>query len=127
MTNSKDRPVSPVNGQPLPRGKPFTSETAREARQKRTKIDAERQSIAAAFKRNMLDLHTIKENGREVQKTGAEIIANSIMTACHKGNANAMNIALALMGEKPAENINITAADFSALDAAFADMAGDED
>ena len=125
--SDKQRPVSPVNGQPIPRGKPFTSETAREARQKRTKIEAERQSIAQAFRKNMLELQTVKEGGKEVQRTGAEIIARSIMTACNKGNANAMNIALALMGEKPAENINITSADFSALDAAFDRMAGDED
>ena len=122
-----DRPVSPVNGQPLPRGKPFTSESAREARRKRTRIESERQSIAQAFRKNMLELQTVREGGKEVQRTGAEIIARSIMTACNKGNANAMNIALALMGEKPAENINITAADFSALDAAFDRMAGDDD
>ena len=44
-------------------------------------------------------------------RTGAEIIADSIMTACNKGNANAMNIALGLMGEKPAEKIAISAPD----------------
>lgn len=107
---SDKRPVSPVNGQPLPRGKPFTSETAREARQKRTNIDADRRSIAEAFKKNMSQLHTMtdKRTGETVQKTGAEIIADSIMTACNKGNANAMNIALALLGEKPAEKIAFT-------------------
>ena len=105
--------ASPVNGQPLPRGKPFTSETAREARQKRTTIDKERQSIAAAFRRNMLTLHPMKDKstGQVIQKTGAEIIADSIMTACNKGNANAMSIALGLMGEKPAETININTPD----------------
>lgn len=127
MSGNEPHPVSPVNGQPLPRGRPFTSESAREARQKRTRIESERQSIAQAFRKNMLELQTVREGGKEVQRTGAEIIARSIMTACNKGNANAMNIALALMGEKPAENINITAADFSALDAAFDRMAGDDD
>ena len=124
MTDTNKRPVSPVNGQPLPRGKPFTSETAREAAQKSNKVQSERKSIAAAFKKNMSELHTIKENGEARQYTGAEIIARSIMTACNKGNANAMNIALALMGEKPAENINIVSCDFTALDSAFEGLSG---
>lgn len=123
----KDRPVSPINGQPLPRGRPFTSETAREARQKRTNVDAERKSIAAAFRKNMMELQTVKENGKEVQRTGAEIIARSIMTACNKGNANAMNIALGLMGEKPVDAVSIITSDFSALDEAFKLLAGDEE
>ena len=127
MTDTSKRPVSPVNGQPLPRGKPFTSETAREARRKRAEEEADRRSIAEAFKKNMRELHTIKENGKVKQYTGAEIIARSIMTACNKGNANAMNIALALMGEKPAENINIVSADFSALDAAFQGLTGGDE
>lgn len=119
-----ERPVSPRNGQPLPRGRPFTSETAREAAQKSNHLQAERKSIAAAFRKNMTELQTVKEGGKEVQRTGAEIIARSIMTACNKGNANAMNIALALMGEKPAENINITTTDFTALDDAFNAICG---
>ena len=106
----KQPKVSPVNGQPLPHGKRFTSETAREARAKRTKIDAERKSIAQAFRKNMLELHEMRDrSGKVVQKTGAEIIAESIMVACNKGNANAMNIALGLMGEKPVEKIAISA------------------
>lgn len=124
---NKERPVSPRNGQPLPRGKPFTSETAREAAQKSNHLQAERKSIAASFRKNMMELMTVKENGKEVQRTGAEIIARSIMTACNKGNANAMNIALALMGEKPAEAISIITTDFAALDDAFRTMAGDKD
>lgn len=108
----KPRPVSPINGQPLPKGRQFTSETAREARAKRTNIDAERRSIAQAFRKNMLEVHEMRDrNGKIVQKTGAEIIAESIMVACNKGNANAMNIALGLMGEKPAEKIAISAPD----------------
>jgi hypothetical protein len=115
------RPVSPVNGQPLPRGKQFTSETAREARAKRATIEAERKSIAQAFKKTMLDEHELKDpkSGVTVRKTGAEIVADSIVRACQKGNANAMNIALALMGEKPAENLNVITKDFAALDEAF--------
>lgn len=113
--------VSPVNGQPLPRGKQFTSETAREARAKRTTMEAERKSIALAFKKTMLEEHELKDpkTGKIVTRTGAEIIADSIVRACNKGNANAMNIALGLMGEKPAENLNVITKDFAALEEAY--------
>ena len=115
------RGYSPVNGQPLPRGRQFTSETAREARLKRANDEAERKSIAKAFKRTMLDEHELKDprSGVIVKKTGAEIVADSIVRACQKGNANAMNIALALMGEKPAENLNVITKDFAALEEAY--------
>lgn len=104
--------VSPINGQPLPKGRQFTSETAREARRKRTNIEMERRSIAQAFRKNMCELHEMKgRDGKKVMKTGAEIIAESIMIACNKGNANAMNIALGLLGEKPAEKIAMTLPD----------------
>lgn len=101
---------SPINGIPLPKGRPFTSETAREARRKRTNIEKDRRSIAESFKKNMAELHNVRDGkGNIIQKTGAEIIAESIMKACDKGNANAMNIALALLGEKPAEKVAIMA------------------
>ena len=48
----KEKPniaVSPVNGVPTPRGRPFTSETAREAARKRNEQAAAKKSITAAF------------------------------------------------------------------------------
>lgn len=126
MADTNNRPVSPVNGQPLPKGRPFTSESAREARRKRTNVDMERRSIAESFKKNMSELHTVtdKRTGHQVQKTGAEIIADSIMAACNKGNANAMNIALALMGEKPAESLNINTPDPAVMEEVRAFLEG---
>ena len=108
MTDTSKRPVSPVNGQPLPRGKPFTSETAREARQKRTQEEAERRSIAAAFRKNMNQVFK-GENGKEM--TGAEIIAQSIIKGANNGNAKMVEIALGLLGEKPAEVVNVNMPD----------------
>ena len=105
---TEKRPVSPVNGQPLPRGRPFTSETAREARQKRTKEDSERRSIARAFRERMTEKFR-DENGNEL--TGAEIIAQSIIKGANAGNAKMVEIALALMGEKPAEVVNVNMPD----------------
>lgn len=114
------RKTSPRNGQPLPRGKPFTRETAREAAQKRHANEAERRSIADAFRRRMQDTFTDKD-GNEF--TGAELIAAAIMDGAVAGNAKLVEIALGLMGEKPVDTISVRHPDFSALDAAFEEMA----
>jgi hypothetical protein len=112
--DTKDqRPVSPVNGQPLPNGKRFTSETAREARAKRTQEERERRSIAAAFKKSV-DKIFRDENGNEM--TGAEIIAQSIIKGANNGNAKMVEIALGLLGEKPAEVVNVNMPDPSIME-----------
>ena len=108
-----DRPVSPRNGQPLPRGKPFTSDTAREAARKSNKAQAERRSIAKEFRKRMNQTFR-DEEGNEM--TGAEIIAQSIIKGANNGNAKMVEIALGLMGEKPAENVNVNMPDPSIMD-----------
>lgn len=108
-----DRPVSPRNGQPLPRGKPFAGERAREAAQKSAKVRAEKRSIAQEFRKRMNQTFQ-DENGNEM--TGAEIIAQSIIKGANNGNAKMVEIALGLMGEKPAENVNVNMPDPSIMD-----------
>lgn len=49
------------------------------------------------------------EKGAEL--TGAEIIAQSIIKGANNGNAKMVEIALGLMGEKPAEVINVNLPD----------------
>ena len=94
----KKSSVSPINGQPLPRGKPFTSETAREARQKRTIKEAQQKSIKEEFLRLMSEEMT-DNKGRKMN--GAAVIANSIIKGAVNGNAKCIEIALALLGEYP--------------------------
>lgn len=120
-----DKPtyVSPVNGQPLPKGRQFTSESAREARRKRTAKDKERASIANAFRENLQKIFTNK-NGTEM--TGAEIIAQSIFKGADNGNAKMVEIALALIGEKPAENVNISMGDPSVMEEVRRRMDGED-
>ena len=48
--------------------------------------------------------------------TGAEIIAMSIYKGANNGNAKMVEIALGLLGEKPAETVNINAPDPSIMD-----------
>lgn len=43
-----------------------------------------------------------------------------------KGDQAALNLIAAYAGEKPSEHVEITASDFSALDAAFDSMAGED-
>ena len=100
--------VSPRNGQPVPHGSRFTSETAREAAKKSNKVQAEKKSIAQEFKKKINQ--TFKdENGNEM--TGAEIIAQSIIKGANNGNAKMVEIALAQLGEKPPEVLNVNMPD----------------
>lgn len=102
---SNKQAVSPVNGQPLPRGRPFTSESAREARRKRTEKEAKQKSIAAAFLQYMGEIVVTEKNGTDL--TGAQAIAKSIIRGAMKGNAEMVKIALALTGETPSTKITI--------------------
>lgn len=99
----KEKPniaVSPVNGQPVPRGRQFTSETAREARRKRAEKEQAQKSITAAFLKYMGEVVATEKDG--TQLTGAQAIAKSIIRGATKGNAEMVKIALAITGETPA-------------------------
>lgn len=101
----KKIPVSPVNGQPLPKGRQFTSETAREAARKSNQVQAERKSITAAFMRYMSQEMAKEKDGTML--TGAEAVAKSIILGAYKGNAEMVKIALSLMGETPSTKIQV--------------------
>ena len=97
--------VSPVNGQPLPRGRPFTSETAREAARKANANKAAKKSITAAFLQYMGEFVAVEPDGTRL--TGAQAIAKSIIKGASKGNAEMVKIALAITGETPSTKIQI--------------------
>lgn len=101
----KERPVSPINGQPTPRGKPFTSESAREAARKKNAKYAAQKSITAAFLELMGEVVTVDKNGREY--TGAQAIAQSIIKGAMKGSPEMVKIALSLCGETPSTKITV--------------------
>lgn len=100
MTNKAEKPrkASPINGQPLPRGKQFTSETAREARQKRAEKERREKSITKAFLA-LMDKDFENERGEKV--TGAELMAEAILMGAAKNNAKMVELALAMTGETP--------------------------
>ena len=96
---AKSKNVSPVNGQPVPRGRPFTSETARQARQKRAEKEHERKSITEAFKKLLTEEFFDESTGKT--RTGAEMLALSILNGALNGNGKMVEIALALIDESP--------------------------
>jgi len=98
----KEGKFSPINGQPLPRGKPFTSETAREAARKSNAKQKANASITEEFRKLVNEFQTDKKGNKML---GAEILAKSLFQGCLNGNTKAMELAIALMGEKPAEKV----------------------
>lgn len=118
----KKRPVSPVNGQPLPVGNKWkTSEEAREAGRKGGK-----RSVEVRRQRKTLreDLLTVLTNMSIPQKDGKETpvqeaLAISLIKQVLNGNVRAYEVIRDTIGEKPVENISIATADFKALDEAF--------
>ncbi len=104
-TKQKKQAVSPVNGQPLPRGRQFTSETAREARQKRTEKENTQKSITQAFLTYMGEIVAKDKDGTEL--TGAQAIAKSIIRGASKGSAEMVKIALSITGESPSAKVQI--------------------
>lgn len=125
MTDSEEKhvPVSPRNGQPVPHGSRFTSETAREAARKSNQVQAEKKSIAKEFKKKMNQVFK-DENGNEM--SGAEIIAQSIIKGANNGNAKMVEIALALLGEKPPEVLNVNMPDPAIMEEVKQYLAGVE-
>jgi hypothetical protein len=101
-------PISPVNGQPTPKHRPITPENAREYQKKAMESIREKRSIAKAFKER-LTMEFTDDKGNKM--SGAEIIAMSIFKGANNGNARMVEIALGLLGEKPAETVNVNMPD----------------
>ena len=96
--------VSPVNGQPLPRGKPFTRDSARDAARKSAAARAQRRSIADALMR-MLGQRIIDPDTGEAmtvaERVAAAIIRDATSGDMRAGNVRMMQLLLTLAGEGP--------------------------
>lgn len=123
-TNEK-RPVSPVNGQPLPRGRPFETgdERAKKAGKQSGKKRKERKTLREDLLKVLMDMEIPqKETGKKIPVQEAMSIA--MIKSALNGNVRAYEIIRDTIGEKPVENLNIVSSDFTALDEAFARMEG---
>lgn len=129
MTDTSSRPVSPVNGQPLPRGKPFEpGDRAREIGRKGGKKSKAKQAQRKTLREDLLAVLTKLEIP---QKDGGkmpvqEALSSALIKAALNGNVRAYEIIRDTIGEKPVENVSIVASNFSALDEAFGGMDGEK-
>ena len=106
-------PISPVNGVPTPKNRPITRENAREMQKRAQKSIREKRSIANAF-RERLTMEFTDDKGNKMSV--AEIISMSIFKGANNGNAKMVEIALGLLGEKPAETVNVNMPDPAVMD-----------
>lgn len=102
---------SPVNGQPTPRGKPFTTESARECAQKSHEVQRENGMIRNALLRELAKLKTTKD-GREI--SGVDAMAESAIAMAMK-NPRFWELVRDSIGEKPTDNLNINSVPMGAF------------
>lgn len=128
MTDTSKRPVSPVNGQPLPRGKPFEpGDRAREIGRKGGKRSKQVQKERKTLREELLVLLgeevTDKNTGR-VMPTQAAISAALIKQAI-SGNYRAFEIIRDTIGEKPVEKVMVADVEQSVIDEVEKAVLGD--
>lgn len=122
MTDSNGRPVSPVNGQPLPEGRRFEpGDRAREIGRKGGKNSKAKQKMRKTLREELLALLseqiTDKNSGRQMEAQRA--MSTALIQQALRGNVKAFEIVRDTIGEKPVDNISISTTDMSALDEAF--------
>lgn len=110
-----DRPISPINGQPLPVGKPFVSGDSRAK---------EAQAKGVASRRKKADLREMAQawlegdvkdkNGKTM--TGAELMLAVAARELSKGNPRFWELMRDTAGQKPVEKIMIAEVDQAVID-----------
>lgn len=98
-----NRPVSPINGQPLPKGRPFTSETAREAARKSNEKQALEKSLRECLLRELAKIRETKD-GRKI--TGREALCEAAVIMALK-NPKYWELIRDTIGEKPTDKVDI--------------------
>ena len=112
-TGEKKRPVSPVNGVPLPEGRRFEPgerqrEISRKAGKRSQELRKQRKTLKEELERLLCEEVTSR-NGEKMQANVA--ISASMINQAMKGNVKAYAIIRDTIGEKPAENIVLFEAD----------------
>lgn len=122
-----ERPVSPRNGVPLPEGRRFTAgEVARTNGSKGGKRAAQvkRQRKTLRQELEMLLTEEIHDKNGKAMETQKALSA-SLIKAALNGSVQAFIAIRDTIGEKPVEKVDVQAADFTALDAAYKAMKGE--
>ena len=110
---------SPINGQPLPPGKPFErGEEQRERARKAGKASAAARARKKTLKDELIYLLGEKITDDQGQKRVAqEAISAALIEQALKGSIRAFEIIRDTIGEKPSDNVLLGPPDCSALDA----------
>lgn len=107
MTDTNKRPVSPVNGQPLPRGKPFEpGERAREIGRHGGRNSQKKAKERKTLREDLLELlkaDITAKDGRTIQTQAA--LSTALIQQALKGNTKAYEIIRDTIGEKPVEKV----------------------
>lgn len=122
--SDKPRPVSPVNGQPLPVGRTWkTSEEAREAGRKGGKKSVQVRRERKTLREELLKLLMEEVPGKNgTSRPAQEAISTALMKQAISGNIKAFEVIRDTIGEKPVENVNVITPDYTALNEAFSGL-----
>lgn len=122
MSEEKPRPVSPINGVPLPPGRANwkAGEEARELGRKGGKKSVEVRRQRKTLKEDLLRLLREEVPGKNGQSRPAqEAITTALLKQAMSGNIKAFEVIRDTIGEKQAETVTIISPDYSALNEAF--------
>lgn len=103
---SEERPVSPVNGQPLPIGKPFATgdERASEAGKKSAESRLARKTLREELL-SLLESDVVDKKGNTKQAQVA--MSAALIKQAISGNTKAFEIIRDTIGEKPTEKVEM--------------------
>lgn len=110
-----NRPVSPLNGQPVPVGQPFVAGDSRA-------VEAQKKAVAARNKRKtlreellmLLSGDIVDRKGRTVQAQTA--MSNALLKEALQGNTKAFEIIRDTIGEKPVDKVMVADVEQSVID-----------
>ena len=107
---TENRPVSPVNGQPLPIGRPFVTgdSRAREAQLKGAATKRARRTLREELLA-LLSGEITDKKGRTVQAQTA--MSNAILKEALSGNTKAFEVIRDTIGEKPVDKVMVADVD----------------
>lgn len=114
---AKDVPRSPINGQPVPEGKKFTTGDSRAREMQLRGVEAKKARKSLREELIMLLETEIKKDGKTTSYQKAASAA--LIKAAVRGNTRAFEVIRDTIGEKPVENVNFVMPDYTALDDAF--------
>lgn len=115
----KERPVSPINGQPMPEGHPpfEAGEEARENGRKGGIRSGEVRRARKTLREELTDLLTeniTDKNGRQMQTQKA--ISASMIKQALSGNTKAFELIRDTIGEKPVDKVMVAEVDQATID-----------